>query len=166
MAEDKGIEDKGITADKGLGWLLIFTIPFVIGIAALVWFMFFRDIHDVNHAAKQEDRAAAYVGASEKPISKIKIVTQDRSCLKLNRVDVDGRQMLVYTTNACHKRLDYIEIHWSAISPDGTVILGGYVNNAMCAIPEMDGDKAECRIDIPEDDRVTSLRVWARPDVY
>lgn len=60
--------------------------------------------------------------------------------------------------------LDYLAWHWQLIAPDGTAIAEGYTNQ--CPKPQNNGDKAECKMTIPVDDRADTLRLWTTTSPY
>jgi hypothetical protein len=75
----------------------------------------------------------------------------------ITKADVNGEDLMIYARNDGGK-LDYMAWHWKLISPDGTAIAEGYTN--LCPEPQRNGDKAECKMTIPTDDRASTLRIW------
>lgn len=139
----------------------IFIVLFVgTAVGCVVWLSFFRDAHDFHHDLSQQDRAAQAVGATERPTSKMQIEIQRRMCANITDADIDGKDLTVHARNDCHRGFDYLEYHYELLSPDGTAIAGGYHNEANCPIPATVGSKAECKFEIPDDDRAKVVRVW------
>lgn len=153
--------ETGVNAGaRNFGRLCLAMIPWALGIGFSVWLGGWAALHTFRHQLASEARAARYVGSITPQVSPIKIVILNKGCLKVDKVDVDGTQLLVYSRNACSRGLWYAEYHYQQISPDGTVIDQGEHNTAGCAVPTEPGDKAECKFDISVDDRVETLRVW------
>ena len=152
--------DAGI---RSIGRFFLFAIPLVLGLAASVWLGVWIQSHYFQKELSQEDRAAVYTGAQERPKSKVIIQILPHDCTHLTRVDLDGSDLLMYATNDCHAPLDYLAWHWQFVSPDGTVISEGYDNS--CPKPRLPGDKAECvpySGSVKPDDRASVLRAWTQ----
>jgi hypothetical protein len=160
-------EDGVNSGARSIGRFFLFAIPLVLGLAAAVWLGVYIDAHEFNHELSQEDRAASYVGATERPKSKIAVEIQNQDCTRITRADVDGEILLLYARNDCHEREDYFAWHWQEISPNGTIIHQGYTNS--CPIPGP-SEVAECSMNIGDfsgesvDDRTDKIRVWTRKD--
>ncbi len=156
MTRESGV-DSGY---RNFGRLALSLIPWGLGLGAAVWLGVWVAGHDFRHQLSQEDRAAVYTGAVEKPKGKVKLVVVHRDCVEVTRADFDGAALLLYTRNNCHQFLLYMEWHWEAVSPNGTVIAQGYMNTAYCAAASEPGDVSECRLNVYIDDRIETLRVW------
>ena len=146
---------------SGIGKFFLALIPWALGLGASVWLGVWIGVYHFRKELSQENRAATYVGATERPKSKIAVQIIPGGCLLVSRVDVDGGDLLIYWKNTCGFRLDYAELHYEAISPDGTILSQWYDNGSQCSFPTFSGDTAECRTTVRDDDRVAKLRVWA-----
>lgn len=152
--------ENGMDSDvRNFGRLCLALIPWALGIGAAVWLGVWITGHDFRHQLSQEDRAAVYTGAEQRPKSKVVITIIPRDCTEVTRADIDGSALLIYARNDCHKRLDYMEWHWQSVSPNGTVLKDGYTNGD-CPKAVEPGDVAECHMNIDADDRAEVLRVW------
>lgn len=151
-------EDGFNSGQRNIGRFFLSAVPLVLGAAAFVWLGVWIGLHQWKHELSQEDRAAMYVGALERPKSKIKAEIQQSGCVTIDRVDIDGNQMMVYTANHCHSRITYLEYHYTALSPKKYSISSDWTNS--CNMPTQPGDRAECRLKISDDDRISSVRVW------
>jgi hypothetical protein len=136
-----------------------FCVPAVLGVAASVWLGVYIQAHVFEHQISQEDRAASYTGAAIRPTSKIKVEALNKSCIAITSADIDGNQLLVYSVNHCHRNVRYSEYHWEALSPDGTAIASSY-ENWKCPTPREPDRKAECSLEVSDDDRIVTIKVW------
>lgn len=156
--------DEGV---RSIGTFFLWMIPFALALAATAWLGFYVGVQDQIHKQGQENRAAQYVGAADRPQAKIAIEIVGKSCVKVTRADLDGGTLMLYAKNNCHHAVDYVEWHWQLLSPDKTAIAQGYTNQ--CPLPSA-GNSAECIFSgrfsgIPTDDRAASIRVWTGDDV-
>lgn len=163
MKSEKGVDSGVRDAGRGAGALFLSAIPLVLGAAAAVWFGAYMQAHQFFHALSQEQRAAIYVADSAvgiKPKEHIIIdATKSVDCTSVQRVDLDGSQVIIYGKNGCSITLDYFAYHWQELSSGGIAIGGEYTN--LCPIARLPGDVAECRMKIPDpDDRTKTLQVW------
>lgn len=159
MKEEDGVN----SGARNLGRFFLFAIPAVLGIAALMWLSAYIGVMKYKHELSQQERAAIYVGVKDPPKEKLKINVERRDCTEIVGVDVNGKDLLLYAKNGCHKRLDYLTWNWELTSPDGTTIDSGYTN--LCPHPKP-GLKAECRMKISDDERGVSLTVWTKGTIY
>jgi hypothetical protein len=151
-------------------WLLVIVVAFVaIGVGFGVWLGFFRDTHNYTKQLSQEDWAAQYVAAVERPKSKIEIKVSDESCVRITRAEIEGTYLLMYAQNDCHFKIHYMEWRWQTSAPDGTYLTSGYENTAACPVPREPGSKAECKARLTSywnddglDDRISALHVSVR----
>lgn len=157
MREVDGMSSGG----RSFGRLCLALIPWALGIGASVWLGVYIGVHQFRHELSQEERAAIFTGAQERPKQKIAVHTLSRDCTKIVRADLDGDSLTLYAENDCGYFLDYMEYHWEFISPNGTILNQGYHNGATCPIPSEPRDKAECSFSVDPDDRAESLKVWA-----
>lgn len=145
---------------RNIGRFTLSLIPWALAVGALAWLGTWVAFHEWQREARQEKRAAMYVAAPEPVKEKVKIVTPHRSCVIVERVDLDGGSLMVYVKappDCGHSGLlGYAMWHWQEVSPDGTVIHQGEDN----AMDIFAGDKAEYRFAIPSDDRTSEVRVW------
>ncbi len=157
------MKESGIDSGaRQIGRFFLAAIPAALGSAAVIWFTFYADVHDARHEISQEERAAAYTGATVRPKAKIAVEILPKDCTKITRADVDGETLILYAQNACGNLLDYVAWYWQEVSPNGTVLHQGYENTAFCPVPTQQGDIAECSTKIPTDDRTDKIRVWTQ----
>lgn len=135
-------------------------IPYALGLGLATWGGIWMGIHNFRHQLSQEERAAVYTGAAERPKAKIKVLVESRDCTHLTHADLDGESLVLYAKNDCHVPLRYLAWHWQMLSPNRTVIAQGHENTSSCAVPIQPGDTAECHTQVVADDRAETLRVW------
>lgn len=150
---------------RNLGRFFLALIPWALGIGALVWLGVWIGVHTYYQQVQQENRRAQFTGVAS-PKSKIKIQVENKSCVRVQHVDVDGDMLTIDARNDCPSPLymGYLEYHWQQMSPNGTVIHQNYSND--CPVPLERGDTAECIFSddhfdpLSDDDRVATVRVW------
>lgn len=145
---------------RSFGRLMLALIPWALAVGFSAWLGFWIALHQYRHELSQEDRAAVYVGAKDRPKDKITIEILPHGCTLVTKADVDGDRLLMYARNECHKTLDYVAWNWQEVSPDGTIIRSGWTNTASCPAPRLAGSSAECSMNIVTDDRAKTLQVW------
>lgn len=158
-------EDGNNAGSRNLGRLALALIPWALGIGFAAWLATWISFHNFQHQQTQEDRAAAYVGATIRPKGKIAIDMQHHDCTTVVRSDIDGSKLLLYARNDCGQAINYLAWHWQVLSPDGTLLKQGYTNQ--CALPGP-GETAECLLEYlgkeayseTVDDRADRIRVW------
>ena len=179
-------DEDGVNAGhRNIGRFFLFAVPLVLGLAATVWFSLWVSGYEfqqkkasVAHELTQQERAAVYVGAQVRPKGKLAVQLSQDGCFKIVRADLDTKKrdypfedssdysLLLYGQDLCVKThhdygigddTGYREWHWAAISPNGTLISGGYDNR--CPAPSF-GEIAECRFRIDIDDRIDHFKVW------
>lgn len=156
------VKEDGFNAgQRNIGRLFLFAIPLALGLGASTWLGVWIGIHQWKHELSQQDRAAAYVGAMERPTSKIKVDIVQKGCVTIDKVDLDGKTLLIYTTNHCHTEISYLDWHWALLSPAGVSIAAEETNG--CTYPYEPNDKSECKMKVSDDDRGALLRVWLDP---
>lgn len=157
------IMDKETGIDAGarnIGRLALAAIPWALAVGVSAWIGAYVALHEVRRQLSQEERAAVYTGAAERPKAKIAVEILDKYCVKVTRVDIDGENLVVYTKNECHREIEYgLNWNWRLISPNGTAIASGYTNGAFCARPPLNG-MAECKMSVKTDDRAAKIQVW------
>lgn len=155
-------EDGINSGARNIGRFFLALIPWALGIGFAVWLGVYMAMREIHREALQEQRAAQYTGAAERPKSKLKVEVLERSCVHVTHVDIDGNSLAIYSRNDCHEDLRYgVEWHWQLISPNGTIVKQGYENAASCPDPLTVGSSAECRVQyFMTDDRAETLRVW------
>lgn len=141
----------------------IFILLFVgAAIGCSIWLGFFRDAHDLNKQLTQEDRHAEIVGAKPLPKAPIEIVIKNKrsECRVIDRAELNDSELWVYYHNGCPSTTTGDTIHWTGISPDGTVIVSGWTFTRS----DLDaGQRAEFHTtDIKADPRMVKLEVKAR----
>jgi hypothetical protein len=167
-------EDGREASSRNWGRLALGLIPLALGAAASVWLGMYIQAHRFGRVLSQEDRAAVAVGAEVRPKGKIAIdtATAQKYCAPITRADLDGDTLRLYATNDCKVALTGMDWHYEQLSPNGTVLHDGYMNqrgNDHCPTPRMVGDKSECVFAgtyggyMTVDDRVATLRVWTVP---
>lgn len=151
---------------RDIGRLALWSIPYVLGLAACVWLGFFIASRNFFNQLSQEQRRAIYVGAEHRPKSKLKIETPNEGPIHITRVDLDGSTAAVYFENTQPGRRRSITIHWQLISPDGTKLESSYDDSASIGGPDQldQGEKGEVVFDdysgIKLDNRAESIRFW------
>jgi hypothetical protein len=119
----KQAEDGFNVGWRRIGTLALWAIPLALGIAASVWLGFAMATHGWFRELSQEQRRAVYVGAGDMPREKLKIETPNAGCLKIEKVDLDGRTATVYVRSHCRGEMRYsLDLQWQLVSPDGTII--------------------------------------------
>lgn len=158
-------EDGFNSGARNVGRFFLYAIPLVLGVAASVWFGVYVGVHDFHHQLTQEERAAVYTGAKDRPTSKVAVEIVPLDCTHVTRADIDGTSLIIYSRNDCHETLTYMEWHWQEVSPNGIALHEGYTNYD-CPIATNPGDIAECAFtdwrSLPDDDRMDKIRVWTR----
>ena len=153
--------EDGVNAGyRNLGRFFLALVPWALGIGALAWLSVYIGVHTFYHEKLQEDRAAQWTGAEQRPAGKIAVEIRPVDCLHIKHADIDGDELSLYAQNDCHQSITYNEWHWQQISPDGTITHEGYANGATCATLNDAGDKGECKLTLEDDDRVKKIRVW------
>lgn len=166
-------EDGREAGARNWGRFALFLIPLVLGIAASIWLGVYIGTHRFNRELSQEDRAANAVGAEVRPTDKITfdLKKNQKHCAPVTRADLDGKTMRLYATNNCGVELTGMDWWYALVSPDGTILHDGYMNQrtSTCPAPRFPNDKSECVFAgtsggyIEIDDRVESVRVWTIP---
>lgn len=159
-------QEDGVNAGaRNVGRFFLAAIPWILGLAAAVWFGVYVGIHNFRHELSQEElehirqqRAAVYVGAENRPTGKMKVDIVPNWCVSIIRVDVDGENLLLYGRNDCHTKVDYVVWKWQEVSPNGTSLHTEWTN--LCPEPLLPGDVSECKMEIVPDDRAAAVRVW------
>ena len=139
------MEDGFNAGIRYIGITYLWTIPLILGLAAAVWFGFYLNVHYFRRELSQEERAAIYVGAKERPKSKINIETPNHGIVKIDRVDLDGTAAMLYFHNSGTGVLTFLKASWTLISPDGTRMASGsdYIENINGPTTLGPGEKGE-----------------------
>lgn len=153
---------------RNVGTLALWSIPYVLGITACVWFGFAMGVREWFRSLSQEQRRAIYVGATVRPKSALKIETPNASsCVVVDRVDLDGSTAAVYFRNTCGNRVTSIKLQWQLVSPDGTLLANGMSYSMMLDGPDALGpnEKGEAVFSgwhrgIKTDPRASAVRFW------
>jgi len=165
--EDKGL---GSTASKGVGSFFFAMIPWALATGAIAWLGFYMAFHEDHKELSQEQRMATYVGAAERPKSKITIEDATRDCVALTRAEFDEPTLLMYAENRCSHPINYLAWHWKLVSPDGTALKEGYTNGGSCPVPAHLHEKAECKTEVrgysweTAEDRAVKIVIWLKTD--
>lgn len=77
---------------RNVGRFFLSLVPWALGVGALVWLSVYIGVHTFYHEIQQEQRAATYIGAAERPKSKIKIEVKEVDCSRVTRADLDGTE--------------------------------------------------------------------------
>jgi hypothetical protein len=151
---------------RRIGALALWCIPAALGIGASIWLGVAIGTHQWINTLSQEQRRAIYVGAENRPKEKIKIETPNAGCLKIDRVDLEGREASVYFHNSCRVMQDFIMINWQLISPNGTLLAGDSKYSSLLNGPDMlqSGEHGEVVLSggyggIKTDDRTAAVRL-------
>ena len=117
--------------ERGIGYFFLAAIPFVLGLAAIVWFSVWITGHNFNRQVTEEHRAADAVGEKVLPKGPMKITIRNnpRECVKVEDVHFEGDDLWVYSRRTCGNAGSYVELHWREITADGTVVKTGYTNH-------------------------------------
>jgi hypothetical protein len=157
-------EDGLNSGARNVGRFFLMAIPYVLGLGAMMWLGVYVGVHDFHRQLTQEERAAVYTGAQERPKAKMVVEIVAHDCSHITRADIDGGDLVLYSRNDCHQDLDYLVWYWQEVSPNGTILNQGY--NNLCPEPRRNGDVAECRFDgygsLPIDDRTDKIKVWTQ----
>lgn len=146
---------------RNVGRFFLALIPWALAIGAMTWLGAWIAFHEWQREERQAQRASVYVASPEPQKAKIKITPLSRSCLRVERADLDGDDLLLYGSapKGCSNGYsDYTEWHWQLLSPDGTILHQGFTNE----VDLHEGTKAEMKMKIENDDRATELQVWLR----
>lgn len=140
---------------SGFSQLAYFAIPAVLGLAAIYWLAFGQGLHYFRRELSQESRHNIVVGAKILPKSPIDIQFSGKrdGTIKITRAEIDGGDVWVWYQNVGQSRAIFIDISWSLLSPDGTVIKQ-YKNYASSyyGAQELDaGEKGEFHFPITSD---------------
>lgn len=155
-----GDEDGVDAGYRNLGRFFLALIPWALGVGAMVWLGTWIAFHVWQREERQAARAATYVASPVPQKAKIKITALVRDCLRVDRADLDGTDLLIYgrAPKGCTNRVgtDYTEWHWQLLSPDGTILHQGWTN----LLDLHEGTKGELKMQIESDDRAAELQVW------
>lgn len=159
-------DESGIQAGaRNVGRFFLFMIPWALGTAALVWLAFFMGAHEWFNTLSQGQRRAIYVGAEQRPKSKLKIETPPSAAV-VDRVDLEGSTLAVYFHALAEMRYG-IYINWQLVSPDGTLLSSGAERSEACGGPTSlkKGEKGEAVLSgwlygVKTDSRAEAIRVW------
>lgn len=153
-------------SSRGAGSLFFAAIPFVIGLAFLIWLSFFSGCFDFRHHIKEvgrkdslEDRMDNRVGVKEALTAPVKVIIRKGNCFFVDRAFLDGLTLTVYLKNGCSDSPYYFQWNWRATSPDGTVVHQGYSNSLDGLDP---GSTVEYTEEMPNDRRIAAITVWAK----
>jgi len=148
---------------KGLSTFFFFAIPAVLGLAAVYWLAFGKDLHYFRREMSQEDRHNEVVGAKILPKNAIDIqfFNKPDDVIAITRAEIDGGEVWVWYQNVGQFRATFIEFHWSLVSPDGTVIKQDDNYAAVYrGAGELDpGEKGEVHFPIISDPRAKTLKL-------
>lgn len=148
---------------KGFSELCLAVIPWILGLAAVVWFGLYVSVHEFNRTVTQEKRAADWVGEKTPPKAAVKLVikNRERGCTKIESAHFDGDDLWVYAQRICGGP-GYAEIHWKAVAADGTVVSAGYDNSTGLESAD-DGERAEYKpYSYKPDPRTTAVILYTK----
>lgn len=150
-------EDGFNVACRRFGMLGLALVPWALGIGAMAWLGVYAYQHTLRRELSQEERAAVYVGAKERPTAKIKILVEPSGCLVFDRVELDGAMLNGYFHATCAEH--FIQLFHKLKSPDGTVISSGddfvFAGSADTCLAAK--EKAEFKVNVRTDDRAESI---------
>src|SRR5258708_5935846 len=101
-------EDGVNAGQRNIGRFFLAAIPWLLGLGASVWLGVWIGYHDFRHQLSQEDRAAIYVGAENRPKAKIIPTIMPKDCTHITRADIDGSTLLLWARNDCDSYLSYM----------------------------------------------------------
>jgi hypothetical protein len=144
---------------RNFGRLALSYILYALALGATGWLTFYMTLHVFLKERAQEERAAEYVGAKDRPKEKLKILTEPSGCFVIERVRVDGSLALVYFRNHCRELQCFIKVSYRLISPDGTVIGSDDNYSDLLGGAEYlrQGEKSEAQMKIKLDDRASAI---------
>lgn len=152
-----GQQELTITEKGGKGWFFFALIPGAIAGAALMWLAFATGVVDWTKAQRIEGRMDARVGVHGELVAPVDLIIKPGGCMKITRAFLDSGKLTTYTRNDCHERVDYWEIHWNLVAPDGTILHNGYTNLGGVLHA---GEERELVVAVDEDDRTAKIIVW------
>lgn len=165
---DHDREDGVHSGARNIGRLALWTIPLALGMGAVAWLGFVAGSRQFWNTISQEQRRAVYVGADHRPKAKLNILlNNDRSSVKIDRVDLDGEVAAVYFHNSGTGRATYIQLHWQLVSPDGTALSSKWGYTELLSGPQSlaPGERGEAIFQgyyaIELDSRAGGVRFWA-----
>lgn len=148
----------------GKGALYFALIPAALAGAALMWLAFYTGIVDWTKLQRIEARMDNRVGVNGQLTAPVDLIIRGNGCLHVSRAFLDDGSLTVYLTSSCPQRLDYWEIHWNQVAPDGTTISNGYTNHVgTYGSTGIDaGETIELKEDLKDDSRTTKVIVWSK----
>lgn len=143
----------------GIGTFFYASIFWVLGVGALAWLGVATGIVEFHHHLTVAERMDNRVGVGEALKNPVKVFIKARQgCFSVNRTYADGDTITLYLHNACAEELTYSEWGWIAKAPDATVIAQHY-NNSLDRVEV--GSNLEKTMELPNDDRIATITVWA-----
>jgi hypothetical protein len=146
----------------GIGAFFYASIFWVLAVGALAWLGFASGVVEFHRHLTVAERMDNRVGVREPLQNPVKVVIKaHQGCFSVNRTYADGDTITLYLHNGCSEELMYHEWGWRAKAPDGTVIATKYNNSLEPVEP---GSDTEQVMELPDDDRIATIEVWASKD--
>lgn len=159
MSDEQRVE---IEHAGGVGAFFYGLIPGALGGAALLWLAFVSGCLDLEQQRTFASRMDNRVGVVKPLVSPVKLVILQPACPKIDRAFIDGDTVTAYVKNTCTRpnsgTPDYAMWHINALAPDGTIIWQWYTNQF--SLPPY-GKSVEVSQNVPEDNRITEIDIWA-----
>ena len=157
MKRDESREDSLL---GGLYWVAMAAIIGILAVAAFQWLNTARSVYQFGEELRLGDRRAKEVGAVERPALPVKLIVQDRGCVKIEKAEYTGEQIVSYIRNKCSWPVCFVEFKYKAKAPNGTVIHSDY--NYATTQSLNHGERVESTISVPIDDRLSSIELSVR----
>ena len=152
----------------GAGWFFFACVPGVLAGALLMYLAFYTGVIDWQKTQRIEGRMDNRVGVHGELVKPVDLIIRKAGCVQVSRAYLDDGSLTAYLTNNCHEDVDYWELHWNSIAPDGTIITSGYTNHSSENGTGLGaGETIELKEDIKDDSRTVKVVVWGtnKPEV-
>lgn len=161
MVDDSQPEQLEVKHTGGIGAFFYASIFWVIALGALSWIAVANGVVEFHHHLTLAERMDNRVGVREPLINPVKVVIPaHQGCFSVERSYVDGPAITLYIHNVCSpsEYFTYHEWGWRAKAPDGTII-SEKTDVSYDPVPQ--GSKLEKVMELPDDDRIATIEVWA-----
>jgi hypothetical protein len=163
MSEKNNVEEVKIS---GVSTFFLYSIPWILGMAALVWLAFLTGLVEFSHSqsayAKRqtyEGRREERVGVNGEILKPVDLIFSNRGCFKIERAFLDTQTLTIYIHNTCAQKREFAHYTVKEYAPDGTIVHS--VNEYLPTDDaELDaGDKIEIETQTSSDARVVKIVV-------
>ena len=144
----------------GIGAFFYAVIPWILGCAAVAWFGFYTGVIEFHHRQAVQRRMDNRVGVTAPLVAPVTLkILPEHGCIEIERGYLDGNRVTLYIANRCERTVDYYELRFQGIAPDGTSIWSTYENTAY--LPALRAnERGEWSEKISDDSRIESIVVW------